>query len=183
MAHWEKRTLRLPADHGWSAKDGYNVFVADRGALRLDFPADWITIPQKSSIRFHDRQPPDDRCFFEVSYVQLEPIDWSGLPLAGLLQASCAHEGHPVTDAFWPEDAGWFGPIWDEEETGNGNDDGSAGTEPRRGLRARGAGSPAAGCRTGTLPLGRGGLGRVQGAFQPGRDLLLFGEAFLLGLE
>ena len=42
MSHWEKRTLQLPENHGWTARDGYNVFVADRGMVRLDFPEGWI---------------------------------------------------------------------------------------------------------------------------------------------
>jgi hypothetical protein len=179
MSRWEKRTYRLPENCGWTAKEGYNVFVADRGAVRLDFPAGWIVKPGKSSIRFHDREPPDDRCFIEVSYLCLRPIDWSGVRLGELLKSACREDGHVVTDdeiaqtvrsdlelvwaeyrmmdpaeqrpavhrtcmartanallphptrkeariatrpviqalitaAFWPEDAAWFEPAWDE---------------------------------------------------------------------
>jgi len=85
MAYWEKRTLKLPANHGWRCKDGYKVFVADRGALRLDCPEDWIIIADKQSVKFHDKQPPDDNCVLEVSYIPLPRIDWSGLSLARLL--------------------------------------------------------------------------------------------------
>ncbi len=45
MAKWDKRTLKLPEKHGWQAKPGYKIFVADRGAVRFDFPEDWVVIP------------------------------------------------------------------------------------------------------------------------------------------
>src|SRR5215210_1801244 len=78
MSKWQKRTLKLRDDHTWSGRPGCRVFVADRGAVRFDFPQDWIVIPQADSIRFHDKQPPDDDCVLGVSYLRLPPIDWSG---------------------------------------------------------------------------------------------------------
>jgi hypothetical protein len=99
MANWEKREIKLPEDHGWTAREGYNVFVADRGAVRLDFPSDWIVKPGEKSIKFFDREPPDDRCGFEVSYLHLRPIDWSGLPLTELLKGASQGPGVPaITD-------------------------------------------------------------------------------------
>ena len=98
-ARWEKRTLPLPEKHGWTAREGYNVFVADRGAARLDYPADWLVKPAETSIRFHDREPPDDRCCIEMSYLRLEPIDWSGLRLRDLLKSACGAEGRAIGDA------------------------------------------------------------------------------------
>jgi len=180
MGRWDKRTFKLPEQHGWQTKEGYNVFVADRGAVRLDYPNGWIVKPTEAgSICFHDREPPDDRCVIEMSYLRLRPIDWSGLPLADMLKAACVEQGDPVsgeeivkvvrpdlelvwaeygktdplehrpashricmartsnailphpsrkgtqvatrpviqallTGAFWPEDRGWFEPVWDE---------------------------------------------------------------------
>src|SRR5690242_13149408 len=86
MAEWSKKTLKLPEDHGWEVKPGYNIFVADRGAVRFDFPEDWVIVPVERSIRLHDRQPPDDNCTLEVSVMYLPDIDWSGLSLRPLLQ-------------------------------------------------------------------------------------------------
>jgi hypothetical protein len=85
MAKWHKRSAKLPVNHGWRAKPGNNVFVADRGAVRLDFPEGWVVEPGEGSIKFHDKKPPDDDCVLEVSYLRLPPIDWSGLPLAKML--------------------------------------------------------------------------------------------------
>jgi len=86
MAHWERRRLRLDDDHAWKARPGYNIFVADRGAVKLEFPEDWVVIPGDDSIRFHDRQPPDDDCTMQLSVFHLPPqVDWSGLSLSMLV--------------------------------------------------------------------------------------------------
>lgn len=96
MAKWEERTLRLPDNHGWRAKAGYKIFVADRGAIRFDFPENWIVEPGTSSVKFFDRQPPDDQCTLEVSHWKLPPgIDWTDLPLEKLLVDAL---GEPAED-------------------------------------------------------------------------------------
>jgi hypothetical protein len=84
---WSTEVYRLPKGHGWKAKPGYKIFVADRGALRFDIPQDWAFEPGESSFRFYDREPPDDDCRLEVTVMKLNPeIDWSGLPLAEFLE-------------------------------------------------------------------------------------------------
>jgi hypothetical protein len=92
MAHWRKETLKLKNKHGWEAKPGYKIFVADRGALRFDIPQDWILDLGTSSFKFYDQQPPNDDCTLEVSLIRLPPIDWSELPLSRLLQQSVTDE-------------------------------------------------------------------------------------------
>ena len=86
MPKWNKQTLKLKKNHTWTAKEGYRIFVADQGAVRFDIPQDWVVIPDPDSIKFHDRQPPDDDCTLAFSYMRLPPIDWSGLPLSQLVQ-------------------------------------------------------------------------------------------------
>src|SRR4051812_33266125 len=82
--HWHKQTFKLPAnlDLGPLAKPGYNVFIADRGAVGFCYPKDWIVRPGKSSIEFHDREPPDDDCVLQVSVHRLPPVKggWGQLP-------------------------------------------------------------------------------------------------------
>ena len=51
MAHWEKRTFKLPEHHGWTATEGFNVFIADRGAVRLNYPQDWVIKPQLRTVK------------------------------------------------------------------------------------------------------------------------------------
>jgi hypothetical protein len=84
---WQQKSLGLKPNHTWKAKPGYRIFVADRGAVRLDFPENWVVKPAADCIRFHDAEPPNDTCVLGVSYLRLPPdVDWSALPLAELLQ-------------------------------------------------------------------------------------------------
>ena len=56
MAEWEKKTLRLKDGHGWSARPGCNVLVADRGAVRFDYPEGWVVVPdERGSLKLHDK--------------------------------------------------------------------------------------------------------------------------------
>src|SRR5262249_24331626 len=82
--------------HGWTARPGCNVFMADRGAVRFDFPKDWVVIPGGSSIKFHDRQPPADDCTLQVSVLYLPDIDWSGLPLSFLVRQLVANDSRDI---------------------------------------------------------------------------------------
>lgn len=85
MTDWAKETLKLKKNHSWKAKPGYRIFVADRGAVRFDFPQDWVLEPTSDCIKLLDVEPPDDSCTLAVSYIRLPPIDWSGLPLSQLV--------------------------------------------------------------------------------------------------
>jgi hypothetical protein len=85
MAKWKKKTLKLKDVHGWKARPGCRIFVADKGAVRFDFPIHWIMEPKADCFQFHDRQPPNDDCRLAVSYQRLPAIDWSGAPLADML--------------------------------------------------------------------------------------------------
>jgi hypothetical protein len=83
---WTQQSFQLRENHGWKAKPGYKIFVAGRGAVRFDYPASWVFEPGTDSCKFRDRQPPDDDCLLQVSYLLLSPqVDWSGLPLERLL--------------------------------------------------------------------------------------------------
>lgn len=86
MGKRKKQVLRLKPNHKWKAKPGYKIFVADRGAVRLHIPQDWILVPGSDSIKFHDREPPEDNCVLAVSFLRLPAIDWRGLPLSHLVQ-------------------------------------------------------------------------------------------------
>lgn len=96
-AKWRKKTLRLKDDHQWKATPGYNVFVADRGAVRFDFPQDWVVIPGEDSIRFYDKQPPDDDCLLQVSVTRINPqIDLTGLPMGELLEVATSGDERQI---------------------------------------------------------------------------------------
>src|SRR6266508_1580726 len=94
---WEKETLRLPEGHGFKASRGNAIFIADRGAVRFEYPASWTMEPTDDALEFHDRPPPDDDCVLKFSLMRLNPqIDWSGVPLDSLLQ-DLLTEGHDQT--------------------------------------------------------------------------------------
>jgi len=75
----------LHRDHSWRARPGCRIFVADRGAVRFDYPDTWVVQPDATSVSLFDREPPDDECRLTVSIQQLPRLDWSSLPVASLL--------------------------------------------------------------------------------------------------
>jgi len=94
---WEKETFRLPEGHGFKARDGNAIFIADRGAVRFEYPASWTMEPTDDALEFHDRPPPDDDCVLKFSLMRLNPqIDWSGVPLGSLLEGLLT-DGHDQT--------------------------------------------------------------------------------------
>ncbi len=96
MENWDKQVFNLPENHGWTAKPGNVVFVADRGALRFEIPREWTVEPSKKSVKFLDAKPPNDKISLEVSVIYLNTpgrnVDWSGLPLSDLLRDVTAEE-------------------------------------------------------------------------------------------
>jgi hypothetical protein len=89
MAKWSEQTLRMDDDHGWRCKPGYTIFVADRGAVRFDFPEDWVVVTDEEGIKLHDKQPPDDNCRLQLSVFRFPAgLDWTGVPLASMLEQS-----------------------------------------------------------------------------------------------
>jgi hypothetical protein len=94
MGKREPEHLGLKRDHRWRARPGHKIFVADRGAVRFDFPEAWVLKMGERSVRFHDREPPEDDCRLEVSHTRLPPVDWSGLPVERLLDTAVGSGAH-----------------------------------------------------------------------------------------
>ncbi len=99
---WNKQTQSLPPGHGWKTSPGYNLFIADRGAVRFEFPQDWIHKPHDDgSIGLHDRPPPADDVSLRTSVLHLPPgvnladLD-RGLPLDRLAADAVARDGRGV---------------------------------------------------------------------------------------
>src|SRR5918998_3723255 len=84
----KEEQLRLKRGHRWRPRPGHRIFVADRGAVRFDFPDTWVLKMGERTVCLHDREPPDDDCRLEVSYMRLPPIDWSGMPVEQLLETA-----------------------------------------------------------------------------------------------
>ena len=83
---WTREVYQLPERHGWAAAPGHKILVVDRGAVVLEFPADWIMEPSSSQINIRDGATAEEgTCLLAVSCLRLPPGDWSGLPLSRLL--------------------------------------------------------------------------------------------------
>jgi hypothetical protein len=69
----------------WKARPGYRILIMDQGAVRLDFPKDWLAGLDSKYVRIIDREPPDDRCSLLVSSRTISPRV-AGYPIRELLQ-------------------------------------------------------------------------------------------------
>jgi hypothetical protein len=98
---WHKQTFKLPDNLDLGVvTPGYNVFIADRGAVGFHYPRDWVVRPgKKGSIEFHDREPPDDNCVLQLSVIRLPPIKggWGRVPLDALVRKSIGVDRRRVT--------------------------------------------------------------------------------------
>lgn len=81
-----RKDLTLRSDHSWESEEGYKIFVADRGAVRFDFPKDWLVKFKEKSVSFHDLEPPADTGALEMSFNHLPSNNWSAFPLKKTLQ-------------------------------------------------------------------------------------------------
>jgi len=95
MAQWkEHKRLKLKEHNRWYSKPGNRIFVSNMGAVRFEYPAEWVVLPgENGSILFHDREPPDHHAILQVSHWELltdaprpvpMTVDWTGLPLLPL---------------------------------------------------------------------------------------------------
>ena len=127
MAKWDKRTIKLSEPHGWHARPGFKIFVADRGAVRFDFPEDWLIIPEESgTIKFHDKQPPDDDCTLAMTVMYLPYGDWSGVTLATLIDQVVQSDRRQITERSpihpgkrMDLDLAWIEVQFEDETQGN----------------------------------------------------------------
>jgi hypothetical protein len=93
-----KTTIPLPPGHGWSCKEGNNLFVADRGAASFEIPDKWVVRHDGKhvapTVSIHDANPPKDSCRISLTIFHLPPVEggWGQLPLAKQLQEANAAE-------------------------------------------------------------------------------------------
>ena len=86
-SNWEMQSFDLPENHGWTAKPGNRIFVADKGAVRFEIPQGWILEMSKDgrSFQFFDRKPADAadiRLDVRVMYLAAThpDVDWANVP-------------------------------------------------------------------------------------------------------
>jgi hypothetical protein len=102
MASWQKSSLKMKPNHRWKATPGCQVFIAQRGAVRVDIPRSWVVIPEKTSYKMCDRQPPDDECTLEISYMVLPNVDLTDLTVSMMLRD--VSENQPQKMETWRGD-------------------------------------------------------------------------------
>jgi hypothetical protein len=80
---WDVRML-LPR-HMWQTLQGCKTIVLDRGAVQFDYPRSWFVEPSPGSVALFDRRPSAYESRLEVSYFRSPSVDWSGLPVADVV--------------------------------------------------------------------------------------------------
>ncbi len=84
---FSKTDLPLKRDHQWTATTGFRIAALDRGAIRFEFPQDWVCRPDEDSVKFYDHEPPADNCRLAVSRQRLpEMVD--RIPLGTLVNGA-----------------------------------------------------------------------------------------------
>ena len=83
-----RQSLQLKANHKWKSKPGYSICVIDRGAVRFDYPADWVVRPGDNSLHLHDEEPSNESCDMGVSVFHLPPGLAAGVALEEMLRES-----------------------------------------------------------------------------------------------
>jgi hypothetical protein len=97
---WTKEVFDLPGDHGWKAPDGYNVFIAGRGAVQFNVPQDWVVEPDDDSVKIKDKPTPKDDMGIAMSYYNIADMIW-------------AHPQFPMTVIVkMMSETDKRGPIW-----------------------------------------------------------------------
>ena len=74
---WVKQTFDLPDEHGWNAPEGYNVFVAGRGAVQFNVPQTWVVEPDDDSVKLKDKPTPKDDMCIAMSYYPIAEAIWA----------------------------------------------------------------------------------------------------------
>jgi len=89
------QAIRLQSGHSWKAAPGCHILLIDGGAVRFDYPSNWIVRPTPKYVFLFDQYPPDDRCLLAVSWRRV-PIRGLALSTAGLLAKLAPMETRPA---------------------------------------------------------------------------------------
>lgn len=106
----------LPKDHSWTAREGFKILIANRGAIRMDIPREWVVTPREGGILLaSDRDPPDDSCRIEMSVLSLPVVSPLPIRLADMLtivQSAEAEDLRPAgrihVERRGTTEVGWF---------------------------------------------------------------------------
>ena len=76
---------------GWRVQPGCRILVMGSGAVRFDFPKDWIACVDTQYVRLVDREAPDGRCGLIVTWHHIS-LPMTAMPIVYLLRQVTAQE-------------------------------------------------------------------------------------------
>lgn len=87
MSSFRQERLELKENHGWTSEPDCQVFLADRGAVRFDFPKGWVIEPgDGGTIKIQNRESHGADCCLKMNLFYLrEDLDWSGISVSRVL--------------------------------------------------------------------------------------------------
>lgn len=90
--------LRSDSLQQCQAQTGCRILVMDQGAVRFDFPKDWLACADGQHVRVIDREPPYNRCGLIASCRTIS-MPMSAFPVAELLREITLEESdcRPIT--------------------------------------------------------------------------------------
>jgi len=89
------RVLHLQSGHSWTATPGCRILLVDSGAVRFDYPSDWVVRATPKYVFVIDRYPPNDQCLLAVSWRRI-PIRALAISPAALLDRLAPMETRPA---------------------------------------------------------------------------------------
>src|SRR5438034_10691683 len=87
--------MEVGSDHGWKAAPGCRILVIDGGAVRFDFPREWIVHSGANQVLLIDRHPPNDRSYIGLRWRRLSAAE-TAVPLPFLVENSTLAEQRRV---------------------------------------------------------------------------------------
>ena len=87
--------MALDSNHLWKASPGCRILVVDGGAVRFDYPANWLVHSRQNQVLLLDRLPPDQPIYIGIRWRKLSRQE-SALPLGYLVANSASAEQRPI---------------------------------------------------------------------------------------
>jgi len=89
--------MTLDANHVWKASPGCRILIVDSGAVRFDFPSDWIIHSGTKQTVLFDRCPPDQQSFFGLRWRRIS-LQEAAVSLGCLVAHSSVAEVRPIVE-------------------------------------------------------------------------------------
>ena len=88
------QAIQLNPSHVWKAAPQHKILVIDGGAVRFDFPRDWVVLPRARHVCLFD-QLPSYRCALAISWRHVPP-ETAALSVGYLMNQTYSAELRPI---------------------------------------------------------------------------------------